>query len=75
MKRARVASRVVHSVGYDAESSILEIEFHTGDIYRFLMIPIALYEAFMGADSKGTYFREHIRDKYPFERTRGPIIR
>ena len=54
----------MRSVGYEAKSGILEIEFQSGVIYRYLDIPAVVYEELLGAESKGQYFNREIRDSY-----------
>lgn len=68
MQRAHVSSSDLASVGY--ENSMLEIEFHSGGIYRYLHVPESVYTNLMSAPSKGTYFHASIKDKYPFQRLR-----
>ncbi len=75
MDRVLVASTVIRSVGYDAEPAILEVEFHSGDLYRYFMVPKVLHDQLMAAPSKGKYFQANVRDRFPSERIRGPIVR
>lgn len=65
MDRVRVASSNVASVGYDPLYYLLEVEFCDGATYRYARVPVHIHQAFMDAASKGTYFRHHIRDRYP----------
>jgi hypothetical protein len=58
----------MRSVGYDQKSQVLEVEFQSGVIYRYLDIPPALYKALWEAESKGRYFNSEIRDIYEFVR-------
>lgn len=39
MNRNPVSSSNVKSVGYDSESSRLEVEFHHGGIYQYYGVP------------------------------------
>jgi hypothetical protein len=61
MERTRVSSSNLRSVGYDPEELILEIEFHSGGVYRYFNVPLHKYEALMRASSKGTYFDAYIK--------------
>jgi KTSC domain-containing protein len=70
MKRNAVISSLFASVGFSADSNTLEVEFVDGKIYRYFAVPERVYLEFMQAGSKGNYFREHIRDKYPYKRIR-----
>lgn len=64
MRRDKVASSVISSVGYDPIESLLEIEFATGVVYHYLEVPDSVYRAFVAASSKGEYFNSIIRDHY-----------
>ncbi len=64
MLRQDVRSTNIRSVGYDSESSILEIEFHSGDVYQYISVPKAIYDDLMRAPSLGSYFYKHIRGNF-----------
>ena len=66
MKRLRVNSSVIRSLGYDYTTSTLEVEFKTGQLYRYRPVPRAKFNALKGAESKGRYFNANIRDRFPF---------
>ncbi len=68
MERQPVSSSNLVSVGYDEDSSTLEVEFKSGTVYRYLNVPSFEYERLMAASSHGIYFNANIKDKYPFER-------
>ena len=65
MERVCVSSRNIRSIGYDAESMTLEIEFNRGAVYQYQGVPQAEYDAFMNAGSKGTYLNANIKDRFP----------
>jgi hypothetical protein len=54
------------SVGYEARSRILEIEFGSGAVYQYLGVPAKMYEQLLAAESKGRYFNSEIRESYPY---------
>jgi phosphoribosylpyrophosphate synthetase len=58
MSREPIDSSVIASMGYAAARGILEIEFHSGDIYDYFDVPAEEYAAFRSADSKGTYLNQ-----------------
>jgi hypothetical protein len=62
MERVAVESEALRSVGYDRRSRVLEVEFTSGTVYRYLGVPEPTHAALMQADSLGGYFSEHIRD-------------
>lgn len=66
--RQAVVSSIVRSVGY--REGTLEIEFVSGNVYRYLDVPEGLYRELMSAQSIGTFFNERIRDSFPSE---GPL--
>ncbi|HEY4225091.1 MAG TPA: KTSC domain-containing protein [Pseudolysinimonas sp.] len=65
MRRTPVRSSVIASVGYDADTAVLEVEFRSGDLYRYFAVPPSVHRALLEADSPGAYFNRNISDKYP----------
>lgn len=65
MERVPVSSTNIRSVGYDAESLILEVEFNGGAVYQYQGVPQAEFDGLMAAASKGSYFHANIRNRYP----------
>ena len=70
MKRVRLESSVIRTVGYRPETAELEIEFTSGDLYRYFAVPPSVYRGLLDADSAGRYLQQHIRDDYPYVRVR-----
>lgn len=68
MRRQPVSSSNLYSVGYDSETSTLEIEFRDGSVYQYFNVPARVYEALMSAGSHGQYFHRNIRDVYQYAR-------
>jgi hypothetical protein len=68
VRRVRVSSSVIASVGYAARKQVPEIEFVSGRIYQYLDVERETYEALLEAPSKGTFFNERIRDDYAYVR-------
>ena len=66
MKRLRVRSSVIRSLGYDQTALTLEVEFKTGQVYRYRPVPRSKFNALRSAESKGRYFNANIRDRFPF---------
>jgi hypothetical protein len=64
MKRERVNSSVIASVGYDARTSGMDVEFISGRVYRYFQVPPAVHDSLMSAQSIGRYFNAHIRDRF-----------
>ncbi len=61
-----VESDVIHAIGYDDETSVLEIIFNSGAIYQYRGVPRQVFDEFMCAESKGNYFQTNIRDEFEF---------
>jgi hypothetical protein len=70
MNREQVQSSMITSVGYDAQTAILEIEFRNGRTYRYFDVPEFLYRGFVLAASKGQYFSRRIDSRFRFEEVR-----
>ncbi|WP_236796229.1 KTSC domain-containing protein [Amycolatopsis sp. GM8] len=63
-----VASSVIRAVGYDPARRALDVEFRSGQVYRYENVESAVYKEFMAAESKGRFFNLHIQYAYEFER-------
>ena len=64
MRRIPIDSSAIASVGYDRDREELEVEFRSGNVYRYASVPEKVYEELLQASSKGRYFGEHIRGQY-----------
>jgi hypothetical protein len=51
---------------YDAGRKRLDLRFRAGSTYSYLGVPPDVFEAFIAAPSKGSFFASHIRDRYLF---------
>jgi hypothetical protein len=65
VKRVPVRSSVLAAVGYDAATAELEIEFASGDVYRYYAVPARVHRELVEAESPGAYFNRAVNDKYP----------
>ena len=70
MRRKLVRSSNIHSIGYDKEELILEIEFQSGGIYQYFGVPEYAYNDLMTASSHGSYFSQAIKDRYSYRKIR-----
>ncbi|MBY5286883.1 KTSC domain-containing protein [Pseudomonas aeruginosa] len=68
MERTPVTSSNISSIGYDADSQVLEIEFNSGAVYEYSGVPAGEHAGLMNADSKGTYFNANIKNRYSFSK-------
>jgi len=64
MIRQSVTSSTIESIGYDAKTQTLEIEFKKGSVYQYYGVPESEYAALMGAESHGSYFAHNIKGRY-----------
>lgn len=65
-KRLTFESSVIAALTYDAEKNTLDVEFTSGRVYRYWMVPASAYYAFAKAPSLGQHFNSEIRDRFPF---------
>ena len=70
IKREPVESSVLASAGYDLQRRMLEIEFHSGAIYRYLNVTEDIFRRLLAAESKGQFFGANIRNKFRSERVK-----
>ena len=64
MKRESVKSSMISSVGYQAATKTLEIEFNSGAVWQYADFPKALWTKFKTCDSYGRFFRDYIQDSF-----------
>ncbi|WP_082838035.1 KTSC domain-containing protein [Haladaptatus sp. R4] len=70
MNRISVSSSNLKSVGYDPESSTLEIEFNNNRVYQYFNVPESVYQGLINAASHGKYHHRHIKDNYRYSQIR-----
>jgi hypothetical protein len=68
LDRKYVSSSNIHSIGYDAENQILEVESNSGGIYQYFGVPEYVYDELMAASSHGTYLHQNIKGRYQYKR-------
>ena len=66
MERQSVSSSNIASIGYDANSQTLEVEFKSGRIYQYYNVPLSEYNGLMNASSHGKYLNQYIKPFYSF---------
>ena len=49
---------------YNAENRLLTVEFKGGSVYTYSDVDQATYDGLMTAASPGSYFAQHIKDKF-----------
>jgi hypothetical protein len=69
MRWATLESKMLSAAAYDDSKQILYLRFrNTGAVYRYFEFTAADYQAFLKSESKGRFFRSHIRDHFRYER-------
>ena len=68
MRREPVQSSNVTSVGYDAQTQTLEVEFQQAGLYQYFDVPQPVYEVFLSAPSQGQFLSQQIRGVYRYAR-------
>lgn len=66
MVRIPVESSAVKSIGYDANSRTLQIEYTDGGVYDYFDVPPEVHAAVFTADSIGTYVNQVVKNKYRY---------
>lgn len=64
MEMITVASSAISAIGYDPSTMRMKIRFVQGETYDFCRVPEAAFNRFMKAYSKGTFYNDHIKDRY-----------
>lgn len=62
-----VESSLLSSIEYSSDYT-LELRFRSGVTYRYFAVPQTVVAGFIAAESKGTYFNRHVRDRFPYQR-------
>ena len=66
MLRRPVSSTTVADIGYDAETSTLEVGFRSGGVYEYYAVPPSIASALVNAPSVGRYLAAHIKGHYKY---------
>jgi len=61
-------SSVIASYSYHERGEQLEIKFVSGIVYVYSGVPKEVYQKMRESRSKGIFFNQLIKGKYPFER-------
>jgi hypothetical protein len=73
MRVATVESTTLATVGYDETRKLLRLEFRSGAVYLYFGVPGEVHQTLLAAPSKGGYFNEAIRGRFPFRQMRDVI--
>jgi hypothetical protein len=69
MERTPVDSRTIVSIGYDASTQTLEVEFTNGNVYQYFDVPSTVHEELMTAESKGAFLNAQIKGSFRYARS------
>ena len=78
MQRTPVTSSQISSIGYDATTKTLEIEFKrfkpgfSGSVYQYADVPPEAHEGLIGSESIGIAFKSQIKGIYEYKRVGEP---
>jgi len=61
-----VDSVSIEAIGYDVDSQELHVRFVSGETYMYSGVPSNVFDAFVSAPSKGSYFNREIKPAYQF---------
>lgn len=61
-------STAIRAIRYDAERQRLVVRFVDGDEYAYVGVPAEVHRAFADAPSKGRFFAEQVRGRYPYNK-------
>lgn len=64
VERAPVTSSNVKSVGHDASTGTLEVEFKDGSVYHYHDVPKEVHEGLVSSKSVGGYIHSNVKGKY-----------
>ena len=64
MHRVPLVSSTLSWVAYSPGQALLEVEFRSGEIYRYFDVPQRTYDQLLQAESKGAYLNVNIRNSF-----------
>lgn len=68
MEMIYVESSNIEAVGYDEDSSTLQVEFKNGGTYQYFDVPERVFEELRDADSVGKYLAANIKGVYRYSK-------
>jgi hypothetical protein len=70
MERKRLNASSIRSVGYDAATQTLEVEFSSGSIVQYSGVSPEVHRRFMSSPSPGSFYQDQIDENFPARRVR-----
>lgn len=68
MKMTHVDSSNVEAVGYDEDSSTMQVEFKNGTMYQYFDVPENVFIGLRDADSVGGYLAASVKGAYRYSK-------
>ena len=68
MNVTAVESSTLATIAYDEIHELLQLEFRSRVLYQYFSVPAAVHVGLLGAPSKGSYFNQEIRGRFPYRR-------
>lgn len=68
MEMKHVDSSNIKAVGYDEDSSTLQVEFKNGGTYQYFDVPERVFEELRDASSVGGYLASNIKGVYRYSK-------
>jgi hypothetical protein len=68
MNVTAVESTTLETVAYDEARELLRLEFRSQATYQYLGVPARVHRALLSAPSKGSFFNQAIRGRFPYQR-------
>ena len=68
MEMTNVDSSNVESVGYDENSSTLQVEYKNGGVYQYFDVPEEVFIGLRDTDSVGRYLNANIKGTYRYSK-------
>jgi lysyl-tRNA synthetase class 2 len=69
-----IKSSTIHKIEYFEQGKTLEIEFRSGNVYRYYNVPSRLWKVFQlyieCEGSAGSFFNEYIKNQFNSEKIR-----
>ena len=66
MRVTAVESTTLATVSYDDAQGLLQLEFCSRAVYQYFSVPATVHQSLLDASSKGRYFNQAIRGRFPY---------
>jgi hypothetical protein len=66
MRVAAVDSTTLLTVSYDEAQAVLQLDFCSRAVYQYFSVPAEVHQSLLAAPSKGRYFNQAIRGRFPY---------